>query len=118
MILSRAYDYRAVLHVWVNCAEDVAVHPEVSNLVCDEGDGVLMSWGGAEASVIIVDYCESMHFTAVIVDYGDDDRVALMDSNDRPLRPKGFVIAPVHSRKWVRWISLDNGEMKHLTGRG
>ena len=106
------------MHVGVNRAEYVAIHPEASNLVCDEGDGMLMSWGIAEASVIVVDYCESMHFTAVIVDDRDDHRVALMHSNDRPLRPKRFVIAPVHSRKRIRWISLDNREMKHLTGRG
>ena len=84
-VLSRAHDEFAVLHVRVNCTEHIAIHPEASNFVRDKGDCVLLSRREAETSVIIVNYRESMYFSAVIVDDCNDYGVALMDSNDRPL---------------------------------
>jgi hypothetical protein len=79
----------------VNGAEDVAIHPEAPNFVCDKRDCVLLSWGEAETPVIIMDYCESVYFSTVIVDDCNDHGVVMMDSNDRPLCPEGFVVATV-----------------------
>ena len=84
-MLSRTDDEFTVLHVRVNRAEDVAIHPEGSNFVCDKGDCVLLSGREAETLVIIVNYCESMYFAAVIVDDCNNYGVPLMDSNDRLL---------------------------------
>jgi len=41
--LLRVHDHRTVLHVRVDRAEDVAVHPERSCFVCDECDCMLLS---------------------------------------------------------------------------
>ena len=63
----------------MNCAEDVAINPKASNLVCDKSDCLLLSGREAESLVIVMDYCEPMHFAAVIVDDCDDYRVALVN---------------------------------------
>lgn len=39
----------------------------------------------AETPVIVVNDCESMYFSAVILDNCNDHHVALMDPNDGPL---------------------------------
>ena len=86
-MLSRAHDEFTILHVRVNRTEDVAIHPEAPNFVCDKGDCVLLSGRSAETLVIVMNYCESMYFSAVIVDDRNNHGVALMNSNDRPLCP-------------------------------
>jgi len=113
--LSRTYNKGAVLHVRMNCAEYVAIDSESSRFVCDEGDCVLVSWCEAETSVIVVDYCEAMNFSAVIVDYCDDYGVAQVDLDDGPLRPKGFVVATIHACEWVGRVRLYDSEVKHLS---
>jgi hypothetical protein len=84
-MLSRAHYEFTILHVRVDRTEDVAIHPEAPNFVCDKGDCVSLSGRKAETSVIIMNYRESMYFSAIIVDDCNNHGVALMDSNDRPL---------------------------------
>lgn len=109
-------DYEhAVLHVRVNRTEDVAIHSEASNFVCDKGDCVLLSGRRTETFVVIMNYREPMYLSAVIVDDCDNHGVALMDSDDRPLRSEGSVVTAVHPREWIWRIRLYNGKMKHLT---
>jgi hypothetical protein len=117
IVASSTYDELTILHVRVNRTEDVAIHPEAANFVCDKGDYVLLSWRETETPVIVMNYCESVYFSAVIVDDGNDHRVALMDSNDRPLCSEGFVVATVNPRERVRRVRLYNGKMKNLTAR-
>jgi hypothetical protein len=83
--LSRAHDELTILHVRVNRTEDITIHPEAPNFVCDKGHCVSLSGSEAETPVIVVSYCESMYFSAIIVDDCNNYGVALMDSNDRPL---------------------------------
>ena len=103
------------MHVRVNRAEDVAVYPEGADFVCDEGYCMLLSWREAETLIVIVNYCESMYFSAIVVDDRNNDGVALVDSNDRPLCPEGFVVATVDPREWIRRVRLYDGEIKYLT---
>ena len=81
----RTHDELTVGHVRVNRTEDVAIHPEDPNFVCDKRDCVSLSGREAETPVIIMNYCESVYFSAIIVDDCNNHGVALMDSNDRPL---------------------------------
>ena len=48
---------------------------------------MLLSGRSAETLVIVMNYRESMYFSAVIVDDCNNHGVAQMDSNDRPLCP-------------------------------
>ena len=112
-----AYDEFTVLHVGVNGAEDIAVHPEASDVVRHKRDCVLLSGCEAEPPVIVMDDCKSMYLAAVVVHDCNDYCVPLMHSNYRPLSPEGFVIATVHACEWVRRIGLYNGKMEHLTAR-
>ena len=111
----RAHYEHAVLHVRVNRTEDVAIYPEAPDFVCDEGDCVLLSGRVAETLVVIMNYCESMYFSAVVVDDCNNYGVALMDTYDRPLCPEGFVVATVYPREWIWRIRLVNSKMNHLT---
>ena len=114
VMLSRAHDELTILHVRVNRTEDVAIYPEGSSFVCDKGDCVLLPGREAEPPVIVMNYRESVYFSAVVVDDCNDHGVAQMDSNDRPMCPEGFVVASVHPRKWIGRVRLYNGKMKHL----
>jgi len=101
----------------VNGAEDVAVHSEGANFVCDEGDCLLLSWCEAEASVIVMNYCEAMYFPAVIVDNRNNYGVPLVNLNDGPLCPERFVIAAINARERVGRVSLYNRKMNNRAAR-
>ena len=72
----------------------------------------------AETLIVIMNYCKSMYFSAIIVDDRNNHGVALMDSHDRPRCAERFVVAAVDPRKWIRRIRLYNGKVNYLTGGG
>jgi len=111
----RGDDKHTILHVRVNCTEDVAINSEATSIVGDKRDCLLLPGSETESFVIVMNYCESMYFPTVIIDDSDDHGVALLHSDDRPLCAKRFVVATVHACERIRRVRLYNRKTKYLT---